>query len=216
MIKSMAYMAAVAAAMAGTCVSGNLRAQQPDSEGWVQLFNGKDLAGWKANEHPEQWKVEDGAIVAHGARSHLFYEGTDPAHPPEFKNFHFKAELMTLPNSNSGIFFHVQYQDSGWPSTGIEVQVNNTHKDPVKTGSLYIIDKNFVPPAKDNEWFTEEIIVQGKHVITKVNGQLVRDYTEPAEPDLKKPHLDKGTFALQAHDPGSTVRYRKVEVKPLP
>ena len=52
--------------------------------------------------------------------------------------------------------------------------------------------------------------------MTKVNGKTIIDYTEPDKLDRETPKLDKGTFALQAHDPGSTVRYRKIEVKPLP
>ncbi len=192
------------------------RAKDEKAEGWISLFNGKDLTGWKANEKPEQWKVEDGAIVAHGDRSHLFYVGTDPNNPPEFKNFHFKVELMTEPKANSGIYFHTKWQNDGWPSTGYECQVNTSHGDPVKTASLYNVVKNFDAPSKDNEWFTEEIIVEGKHIITKVDGKTIVDYTEPDQLDRAFPKLDKGTFALQAHDPGSVVRYRKIEVKPLP
>ncbi len=192
------------------------RAKDEKEDGWISLFNGKDLTGWKANEKPEQWKVEDGAIVAHGDRSHLFYVGADPNNPPEFKNFHFKAELMTEPKANSGIYFHTKWQNDGWPSTGYEAQVNTSHGDPVKTASLYNVVKNFEAPSKDNEWFTEEIIVEGKHIITKVDGKTIVDYTEPDQLDRPFPKLDKGTFALQAHDPGSTVRYRKIEVKPLP
>ena len=197
-------------------LAGVAQAEDSSSDGWIQLFNGKDLTGWKANENPDQWKVEDGAIVAHGQRSHLFYVGNDPNSPPEFKNFHFKAELMTEPKANSGIYFHTKFQDTGWPSIGYECQVNNSHGDPVKTASLYNVEKNFKAPAKDNEWFTEEIIVEGKHIVTKVNGQTIVDYTEPDNVERKFPKLDKGTFALQAHDPGSTVRYRSIAVKPLP
>jgi hypothetical protein len=192
------------------------RAEDQKETGWISLFNGKDLTGWKANEKPEQWKVEDGAIVAHGDRSHLFYVGTDPNNPPEYKNFHFKAELMTEPKANSGIYFHTKWQNDGWPTTGYECQVNTSHGDPVKTASLYNVEKNFTAPSKDNEWFTEEIIVEGKHIITKVNGKTIVDYTEPDKLDRVYPKLDKGTFALQAHDPSSVVRYRKIEVKPLP
>ncbi len=191
-------------------------AKDEKESGWISLFNGQDLTGWKANEKPDQWKVEDGAIVAHGVRSHLFYVGNDPKNPPEFKNFHFKAELMTEPKANSGIYFHTKWQDEGWPSAGYEAQVNNSHGDPVKTASLYNVEKNFKAPANDNEWFTEEIIVEGKHIVTKVDGKTIIDYTEPDTLDRASPKLDKGTFALQAHDPGSVVRFRKIEVKPLP
>lgn len=183
-------------------------------EGWINLFDGKSLAGWKANELPENWKVIDGAIVTSGPRSHLFYVGSDPNKPAEFKNFHFKADVMTTPGSNSGIFFHTKFQESGWPAIGYEAQVNNTHGDPVKTASLYNTVKNFEAPAKDNEWFTEEIIVEGKHVVTKVNGKTIVDYTEPGDkPGTVK--LGKGLFALQAHDPKSSVKYKNIVVKPL-
>lgn len=184
-------------------------------EGWISLFDGKTLDGWKANELPENWKVIDGAIVTRGPRSHLFYVGKDENKPAEFTNFHFKAEVMTTPGSNSGLYFHTKFQPDGWPSVGYEAQVNNTHKDPVKTASLYNTVKNLEAPAKDDEWFTEEIIVEGKHIITKVNGKTIVDYTEP---DDKKGtvKLSKGTFAIQAHDPMSSVKYKNIQVKPLP
>jgi hypothetical protein len=194
-------------------------------DGWIQLFDGKSLDGWKASTDAEgkgadaktynNWKVEDGAIVANGPRSHLFYVGNDPSNPAEFENFHFKAEIMTAPGSNSGIFFHSKYQADGWPKIGYEAQVNNTHGDPVKSASIYNIKKNFEIPAKDNEWFTEEIIVEGKHIITKIDGKTIIDYTEPDDIDRNKWPI-KGLFALQAHDPKSVVKYRSVAVKPLP
>jgi hypothetical protein len=141
--------------------------------------------------------------------------GKDESKPAEFTNFHFKADVMTTPGSNSGLYFHTKFQPDGWPSVGYEAQVNNTHKDPVKTASLYNTVKNLEAPAKDNEWFTEEIIVEGKHIITKVNGKTIVDYTEPDnKPGTVK--LSKGTFAIQAHDPASSVKYKNIQVKPLP
>ena len=71
-----------------------------DQAGWISMFNGKDLAGWKANEKPGSFKVEDGAIVVNGPRSHAFYVGDEGK--AEFKDFHLKADVMTMPNSNSG------------------------------------------------------------------------------------------------------------------
>jgi hypothetical protein len=208
-------MKRMASALAALSLLALVARADDKSDGWISLFDGKDLAGWKANENPAQWKVEDGCIVAHGDRSHLFYVGTDPEKAPEFTNFHFKAEVKTEPKANSGIYFHTKWQPDGWPNTGYEAQVNNSHGDPVKTASLYNVVKNFEAPAKDGEWFTEEIIVEGKHVVTKVNGKTIVDYTEPDVLDRPFPKLDKGTFALQAHDPGSLVRYRNIMVKPL-
>jgi len=184
-------------------------------DGWVDLTDGKSMEGWKINENPESWKLEDGAFVGKGDRSHLFYVGDDKP----FKNFEFKAKVKCEPKSNGGIYFHTQYQDSGWPKHGYEAQVNNTHGDPKKTGGLYavkdVIDNS---PAKDNEWFDYYIKVEGKTVTIKINGEETISYTEP---DNKKPGNDftrvltEGTFALQAHDPGAAVRYRDIKVRRL-
>lgn len=189
--------------------------QQSD---WISLFDGKTLKGWKASENPGTFKVENGTIVVHGPRAHLFYVG--PVKDHNFKNFEFKAQVMTTPGSNSGMYFHTEYQDEGWPSKGYEVQVNNSHTDWRRTGSLYAIDDVREVSVKDNEWFTQHIIVNGKHVIIKVNGKTVVDYTEPdnakrsgGEAGRK---ISSGTFALQGHDPDSKVYYKDVMVKPLP
>jgi hypothetical protein len=65
---------------------------------WVELFNGKDLTGWKANENPGSFSVENGLLVCSGERGHLFYESDKP-----FKNFELIAEIKTAPFANSGI-----------------------------------------------------------------------------------------------------------------
>ena len=179
------------------------------------MFDGKTLKGWKANEKADQWKVEDGAILVHGDRSHLFYIGDDESKPADFKNFHFKADVLTKPNANSGVFFHTKFQKEGWPDAGYEAQVNQTQKDSVKTGSIYNVVKNFVAPAKDDEWWTYEIIVKGKDIETKVNGKTVVNYVEP-EGVTGPRKLSSGTIALQAHDPKSIAMYKNLMIKPLP
>jgi len=196
-------------------------ADKADDDGWISLFDGKTLKGWKANEKPEQWKVEGGAIVAAGPRSHLFYVGDDENNPPEFKSFRFKADVKTTKGSNSGIYFHTNWNEekkhARFPQTGFEAQVNNSHLDPVRTGSIYHLVKNFKAPAKDNEWFTQEIVVDAKkkNIKTYVNGKLIADYTEPAGKTGALEVIGKGTFALQAHDPKSKTYYKNIKVKPL-
>lgn len=185
---------------------------------WVSLFDGKSLANWKVGDNAATFSIEDGMLVAHGPTAHLFYNGDIQQH--NFKNFEFKAEVMTMPGSNSGIYFHTQYQESSWPEIGYEVQVNNSHTDWRRTGSLYGIQDVKEVFVKDNEWFTEYIKVEGKHVIIKLNDKTVVDYTEPA--DVKRDKDDKGhilksgTFALQGHDPKSKVYYRNIMVRVLP
>jgi hypothetical protein len=185
-----------------------------DEAGWVSLFDGKSLDGWKANENKESWSVVDGALVCRGPRSHLFYAGDEKP----FTDFEFKAEVMTRPGANSGIYFHTKYQDQGWPKYGYEAQVNNTHRDPKKTGSLYAVVNVTEAPAKDDEWFTQHIIVRGNRIVIKVNDKTLVDYTEPEGKQPGKDFtrvLDQGTFALQAHDPGSEVHFRNIRVKRL-
>jgi hypothetical protein len=183
--------------------------------GFVSLFDGKTFNGWKkAEEHPDTWKVEDGSLVAHGDRCHLFYVGDDKP----FKNFDLKVEVMTEPHSNGGIYFHTKYQASDWPSAGFECQVNNTHTDWIKTGSLYGIVNIAQSPAQDRKWWTEEIIVKDKSVTVLIDGRKIYEYNEPPGTQAGQRFqrkLAEGTFGLQGHDPGSTVRYRNIRVKRL-
>lgn len=185
---------------------------------WISLFDGESLDGWKISENKETFSVQDGMIVANGPRAHLFYAGD--VNNANFKNFEFKADVMTMPNSNSGIYFHTEYQEDGWPSKGYEVQVNNTHSDWRKTGGLYAIQDVKDPPSKDNEWFTEHIVVKDKNVVVMVNGDTTVNYTEPENPEredgMKGRLINNGTFALQGHDPGSKVTYKNIMVKILP
>jgi hypothetical protein len=180
--------------------------------GWILLFNGKDLSGWKVDQwNPKSISVDDGAIKCHGKASMVYYDGNPKA--KNAKDFHFVADVMTEPGANGGIFFHTKYQDKGWPC-GHEAQINMTQHDPIKTGSVYVVKNHLKAPAKDHEWFRFEIIVRGKTVETKVNGKTVVRYEEEAGRSGKR-KLSSGTFGLQAHDPGSIVRVKNIKVKPL-
>ena len=180
-------------------------------EGFVSIFDGKTLEGWKASGNAKSWSARDGMLCAEGPRSHLFYVGE--VGKADFKNFELKAEVMTRRGSNSGIYFHTKWQDRGWPGQGFECQVNNTHGDWKKTGSLYNIVNVRKAPAKDDVWFTYHITVAGKAVTIQIDGKTVMEYTEPANAKRK---LSSGTIALQAHDPKSRVYYRNLRIKPLP
>ncbi len=189
---------------------------KPDDSGFVSLFDGKSLEGWKkSEENPDSLRVEDGMIVIDGPRAHLYYDGE----LAPLKNFHFKAEVKTTPGSNSGIYFHTRYQPSGWPKYGYECQVNISHSDPKKTSGLYGVRDVADPGVKDNEWYTQEIIVKDRRIQLILNGKTMVDYTEPeskpAESQDFERRLGEGTFALQAHDPESKVFFRNLRVKPL-
>lgn len=189
-----------------------------DDQGWISLFNGKNLDGWKVGENAATFSVEDGSIKVAGPVAHLFYNGEVGNH--DFVNFEFKATVMTQPKANSGIYIHTQYQEEGWPSVGYEVQVNNSHTDWRRTGSLYAIQDVIENYAADNEWYTEYVKVEGQRIIIKINDIVVVDYTEPERPKRDEGSanriLKSGTFALQGHDPGSVVFYKDIMVRPLP
>ncbi len=185
-----------------------------EEEGFTSIWDGKSFTNWKASENTDSWQIEDGKLVCKGPRSHLFYTGE----MAPFKNFHFKVDVMTTKGSNSGIYFHTKYQETGWPSAGYEAQVNNTHRDPKRTASLYAVENVMKAPAKDGEWFTEEIIVKGRNIKILVDGKVLVDFTEeedrkPGKQFARK--LDSGTFAFQAHDPQSVVYFKNVRVKKL-
>jgi hypothetical protein len=205
---SFALLALSFLAGAAICVAAE------SEEGFVSLMDGKTFDGWKkAEENPDTWKIEDGAFVAHGPRCHLFYVGDDKP----FKNFHLKVEVMTEPNSNGGIYFHTKYQAKDWPRGGFECQVNNTHSDWIKTGSLYGLVNIGTLVTEDKKWWTQEIIVKGNTVTVILDGKRVMQYTEPAGAtagDFER-KLGQGTFGLQGHDPNSTIRYRNIRVKRL-
>jgi hypothetical protein len=216
-----------------------------DKDGWVQLFNGKDLTGWKLADKPSGsilevipvekdgkviayhgkvkkddevteiplWRVEDGILIGGGPPSHLFSERGD------YKDFRYRVEAMINDKGNSGQYFRAKFE-GGFPR-GWEAQINATHGDPIKTGSLYpdyrqpdlkdypelqIRDK---APHKPDEWFTQEVIAKGDHITILVNGKKTVDWTDP------KGRFKSGHFALQAHDPGSVMKFRKVEVKEI-
>ena len=184
--------------------------------GWIDLLNGRDLSGWKVSEeNPDSFQVKDGILVVGGPRAHLFYQehGADAV----LRNFEVEITLKTFPKANSGIFLHTRWQPRGWPAHGYEAQVNVSHQDPRKTGSIYNVqDLLNDAPHKDGEWFTYRIRVEGKRVITSVNGIVVNEFTEPEDPGHKTRKLGEGTIAIQAHDPESVIHYKSIRMRKLP
>jgi hypothetical protein len=188
------------------------------SAGFVQLFNGKDMTGWK--QHPDdtnKWEVKDGALTASGpGNGHLYTERGD------YENVVFRIEAKINDEGNSGQYVRARFQ-KGFPA-GYEAQINATHKDRIKTGSLYPFVRNraerdeFVQkycvldkaPHAPDEWFTQEVTADGNHIVIKVNGKTTVDYTD------KNNTYTKGHLAIQYHDPTCKIMVRKAEVKELP
>ena len=202
MIRSLLGLGVVlTAALALSAADEKKEAKKADDKGWVPLFNGKNLDGWMI--HPEdkaRWTVKDGCIVGEGPAGHLYtYRG-------DYENFDFKIEAKISDKGNSGQYFRTKFQ-KGFPQ-GYEAQINATHGDPQRTGSLYGIVKVLKQLHKPDEWFTQEVIADGDHIIIKVNDEVVVDTQD------KK--FAKGHLAIQQHNEGSVVTIRKAEIKELP
>jgi hypothetical protein len=128
-------------------------------------------------------------------------------------------QVKTMPGANSGIFIHTAFEEDGWPSQGYEIQVNQTQGDWRKTGSVYSFKDVKETYVKDEEWYTQHIIVQGEDITVKINGEVVNEFNEKTDRgeigDSGK-KLSHGTVALQAHEPKSVIYYKDIMIKPLP
>ena len=157
--------------------------------------------------------VEDGMLIGSGPASHLFTERGD------YVNFRYRVEAKINDHGNSGQYFRTAF-GPGFPN-GYETQINATHGDPVKTGSIYPAGKLSAfkkeicvmntAPHKPDEWFTQEVTAVGDKITVSVNGKTTLDGWK----DPNKTYT-KGHFALQGHDPGTVVTFKKVEVMELP
>jgi Domain of Unknown Function (DUF1080) len=195
----------------------SLMQTQPEA-GFTSLFNGKDFTDWKIGGPAETFTVKDGAIVAQGAPSMIYYDGPFKDHA--FTNFQLKVDVMTKPGSNGGIWIMTDYQDRVWPAKGFEIQVDNSHTDPIRTGSLYQVqDVRNDSPAKDDVWFTIDILARGDTIVVKVDDKDVVNWTQPADWNgtrgFRQRRVGPGTIGFQGHDPKSVVFYRNVRIKPL-
>jgi hypothetical protein len=191
----------------GLCFAGGVALGEVE-EGFVSIFDGKTFDGWKLSKGEEAFKIEDGAIVANGKPAHVFYVGG--ADGGKFKDFELRLEVMTKPTSNGGVFIHTDFQETGWPAKGYEVQVNNTQGDWRKSGGLYAVVDN-KEPLEDNTWMQYVIVVEKGVVKVTINGKEIVNYTAPE--GKSKLQEGGGLIGLQAHDPGSTVYYKNLRVR---
>jgi hypothetical protein len=181
----------------------------------VPLSNGRDLTGWKTHpKQPGNWRVEKGILIGSGpAVSHLY------SNRGEYKDFHLRVEARINDGGNSGVYFRSQFGPLRPPNNpifllGYEAQINSTHRDVNKTGSLYAADPGAVvsvrqSPVPPSEWFTQEVIAEGNHITIKVNGKTTANYTDA------KRRFTSGHFALQQHNPETVAEFRKIEIEEL-
>ena len=195
------------------------------TKGWQQLFNGKDLTGWK-HVGPGEMTVEDGLIKSHGGMGLLYWTGG------KFANCMIRVVFrMQDENDNSGVFIRIPIEPrEEWMPVhyGYEVQIDNVgHGNGDEThitGTLYSLTKAMAKPTKPGpEWNTMEITIQGPRTLVSVNGVRVTDYTEgqpvPArqfsyEPQ-RGPRPNEGFIGLQNHSDRDVVFFKEVAVKKI-
>lgn len=180
---------------------------RPDGEGFHTLFDGANLGDWVGGDR-SLIKLEYDAVVARSKAGHLFYAGE--AAGGDFTNFHLKLQILADPQGNGGVVFHTQPRDKG-TLPGIEVQVNHAGADESRSGGLWSIADVGQSPVTRKEWYTQEIIVEGRRVRSIINGRTVVDVTLD---DAQAEKLSHGTIGLQFWD--KEVAYRQVKIKPLP
>ena len=177
---------------------------------WTALFDGKSLDGWeKVGQAASMWDVQDGEIRGSGPASMLVYTKAS------YKNFRYRAEVKINDGGNSGLYFRTTAKPTF--SDGYEAQIDSTHRDPIRTGSLYGFYHVYKQLVKPDAWFTYELEVRDDkwrgrdmtRIKITVDGNELYEYL-----DFDKTFKD-GHFAFQQHDPGSKVSIRKVEVMPL-
>jgi hypothetical protein len=197
---------------------------QAQSGDWKQLFDGKDLTGWK-HVGPGEMTVEDGLIQTHGGMGLLYWTGGklgDCVIRVVFK--------MRDKNDNSGVFIRIPIEPrEAWMPVnyGYEVQIDNVAEGEDEyhiTGMLYSLTKPLARPGKPGpEWNTMEITLDGPHTIVTVNGVKVTDFTEGDPVPEKKfdfepergPRPQDGYFGLQNHSKDDVVFFKEVAVKML-
>lgn len=177
---------------------------------WTSLFDGKTLDGWErvGNEN-SKWVVEDGAMTASGPASML----VNTSGP--YKNFRYRAECKISDGGNSGLYFRTT-RKPGFMD-GYEAQIDSTHTDPIRTGSLYGMCHVYKQHVKPDTWFTYDLEVRDDvwrgrkmtRIKISIDGNELYEYMDFALT------FGPGHFAFQHHDPGSIVHIRKVEVMPL-
>jgi 3-keto-disaccharide hydrolase len=182
-------------------------ARVPPSSGWVSLFNGKDLTGWK-NNGAEKWVVEQGTILCESAANKYGYLTTEKT----YRDFNLRLKFKGEAAGNSGVFLHSRITGSN-PEHGPDIEGMQVEVDPSvgkHTGGLYESGgRGWVkmPTAegeqalKPGEWNDLEVSVQGAHIVTRLNGVTIVDFTDEA------PKFADGVIGLQIHT-GGGVRMR--------
>jgi hypothetical protein len=189
-------------------------AQAPRESGWVPLFNGKDLTGWKINGE-ERWVAEQGTIFCESMAQKYGYLTTEKT----YRGFDLRLKFKGEAAGNSGVFFHAKITGMN-PQTGPDIEGMQVEVDPnlgKHTGGLYesggrgwvmMPSEDGEKALKPGEWNELEMSVQGNHVVTQLNGVKIVDFTDAA------PKFTDGVIGLQIHTGGGVkMRWKDILIR---
>ncbi|GIU76377.1 MAG: hypothetical protein KatS3mg004_3464 [Bryobacteraceae bacterium] len=200
------------------CVAAALMAQlprgaKPPGEDWVQLFNGRDLTGWRP-VGKEEWTVENGVLIGRAVTKDYGYLETEK----DYRNFQLSLKFKCIGTGNSGVYFHTRFRPgTADVSQGAQFEIDcaiGRH-----TGGVYGFGRQWIVwPApenetvvRQNEWNEMLVIVNGNRYISRLNGVPMVDFTDPRAPFLT------GTIALQLHSGGEGhMQFRDIWIRELP
>lgn len=175
------------------------------SDGFVDLFNGKNLDGWKIvpPTADKAFSVKDGAVVVAGKPAGYFHT------EKSFKNYVLRFDWKFIKDGNSGTLVHIQEPHRVWPKS---VEVQGMQKD---HGHIFAIGgakgtfktnrENQKKAIKIGEWNTTEIVCNNGEITSRVNG---------LEISTGKGDLVEGPFGLQSE--GTELHFKNIKIKTLP
>ena len=188
--------------------------QAGGEKSWVPLFNGKDLSGWKTNGS-EKWVVDDGAILGESTVGKYGYLTTERT----FRDFALRLRFKCETDGNSGVFTRSTITGNS-PKTGPDIVGMQVEVDPTRhTGGIYesggrgwvaLPTPEGERAIKPRDWNKLEIMVQGNHYVTRLNGKQIVDFTDSA------PKFTEGVIGLQLHTGGGVkIRFKDIYIQEL-
>ena len=203
--------------LAGVCLLAPRANTQPSGKtAWVRLFNGKNLSGWK-NNGEEKWVVEHGTIYCQSVANKYGYLTTEKLYRDFNLRLHFKSEAL----GNSGVFLRSRILGTD-PQHGPDIEGMQVEVDPSvgkHTGGLYESGgRGWVAQPtpqgeqalKPGQWNLLEISAHGSHLVTRLNGVQIVDFTDPA------PKFTDGVIGLQIHTGGGVkMRWKDIEIQEI-
>jgi hypothetical protein len=196
----------------GSLLAQNVKPAKLAGEDWVQLFNGKDLSGW-VNVGKEKWTVQDGEIVGEAISKAYGYLKTEK----EYKDFQLSLKFKCVGSGNSGVFFHVDFKP-GTPDVSRGLQFEVDCRIGQHTGGIYGDGRGWIvwPKPEDElnvrkgEWNEYTLKVEGNRYVSRLNGILMVDFTDP------NPKSFDGPIALQLHSGGEgNMRFKDIWIRDL-